>query len=167
MGSGTLNLTALLPSSNGAAGSELVPASGELTITGSANAIPGYSGLIGPTSFGSGSFSFPFPGTYGGDPVSIFGKGQELFVFGGYISGQPLANAMTFRNATFSSLGFTPGTYTYTWGVGPTADSLSVTTVPEPRPTALMAIGSLAAFLLYRLRHMLARVSRQLVGILP
>ena len=34
---------------------------------------------------------------------------------------------MTFNNATFASLGFTPGTYIYTWGKGGTADSLTIT----------------------------------------
>jgi hypothetical protein len=34
----------------------------------------------------------------------------------GYTSGDPLTNSMTFDNATFASLGLTPGTYTWTWG---------------------------------------------------
>ena len=35
-----------------------------------------------------------------------------------YISGDPLTNSMTFDNATFASLGVTPGTYVWSWGTG-------------------------------------------------
>jgi hypothetical protein len=37
----------------------------------------------------------------------------------GYISGSALSDSSTYDNATFSSLGVTPGTYEWSWGAGP------------------------------------------------
>jgi hypothetical protein len=41
-----------------------------------------------------------------------------LFVPEGYVSGAALSHSMAFNNATFASLGLTPGTYVWSWGTG-------------------------------------------------
>jgi hypothetical protein len=75
-----------------------------------------YSGITGPTSFGSGSLFFANIGS--GDPVGINGSQGVLLVPLNYQSGAPLSNSMAFNNATFASLGVTPGLYVWTWGAG-------------------------------------------------
>jgi hypothetical protein len=43
-----------------------------------------------------------------------------------YVSGAPLGTSTaTFANATFMSLGLTPGAYVWRWGSGPTADTFT------------------------------------------
>ena len=76
----------------------------------------GFSGITGPTSFGSGGFSFPSSGS--GDIVGISGFFGRLVVPLNYASNTALSDSMTFNNASFASLGVTPGTYVWTWGTG-------------------------------------------------
>ena len=51
-------------------------------------------------------------------PVGISSGARALFVPLGYVSGAALSDSMTFNNATFASLGVTPGTYVWSWGTG-------------------------------------------------
>ena len=43
--------------------------------------------------------------------------------------------------ATLASLGMDLGSYTWSWGSGGTADSLTLNVVPEPSTAALMVLG--------------------------
>ena len=72
--------------------------------------------IAGPTSFGSGGSTFTTSGS--GDPVGITRNFGDIYVPQGYVSGNPLSDTMTFNDATFASLGVTPGTYVWTWGTG-------------------------------------------------
>jgi hypothetical protein len=75
-----------------------------------------------------------------GDYFGLFGESvttDYLIVPTGYASGSSLSGTATCDNTTISALGMTPGTYTWTWGSGATADSLKViipstSAVPEP-----------------------------------
>ncbi len=100
--------------------------------------------LSGPTEIGPGGYTFTSAAT--GDPTVINGSSNYLCVPSGYVSGSPLSGTMTFDNTTISGLGLTPGTYTWTWGAGSTADSFVVTvpSVPEPASLSLMALGAAA-----------------------
>ena len=67
----------------------------------------------------------------------------------GCTSGQQLSITSTWDGQTFSTLGLNPGTYVYTWGSGPTADSLTVDVVspqavPEPTTLWVALIGGVA-----------------------
>jgi hypothetical protein len=41
-----------------------------------------------------------------------------MFLPSGYVSGNPLSDMAIYFNATFASLGLTPGTYVWAWGTG-------------------------------------------------
>jgi VPDSG-CTERM motif len=121
-GSGALDLTGLtLNSSGGGAAPELHPSLFGSIQTGPTPfaIVSVYSGVSGPTSFGTGSQTFASSGS--GDLVGIFGLGPgigRLIVPQGYVSGSPLSDSSTYNNATFISLGVTPGIYEWTWGTG-------------------------------------------------
>jgi len=118
-GSGPINLTGLTfvgPFSNFSA---ISPSNGLIRTGPAGFAIyDSYRGFTGPASFGTG-----FPGTFAnsgtGDLVGIAnGPLDALFVPPNYQSGAALTSSSTWTNATFASLGVTPGTYVWTWGTG-------------------------------------------------
>ena len=115
-GSGAINLTGLTFVISGADNPGIVPFSGVISTGPFASMIDVYQGFTGPTDFGSGAGALP--NTASGDFVGISGVALELFVPLNYISGAALSDSMIFNNATFASLGVTPGTYTWTWGTG-------------------------------------------------
>ena len=145
-GSGTIN-TAGLPSGTtqtpSGADIFIVPQSAEFFNDPTGGAVTIFTGISGPGSFGSGSFTSTPLSNASGSAVGInFANNGTLALPVNYVSGSPLADTATFTSRTFSSLGFTPGTYTFTFGSGANADSLIVTSVvPEPSTQALAAVG--------------------------
>jgi len=116
-----------------------------------------YSGVTGPTTqFGSGSFTNPSSGS--GNLVEINGGTDHLFLPLGYSSGAALSDTDTWNGASFSSLGVTPGTYVWTWGTGPDADSytLNVGSVSVPEPSATVLCGLAAVGMIRRRSSRLA-----------
>lgn len=101
----------------------------------------GYYGFTGPTSFGTGGLISLSSGS--GDLVSMDAGGvpETLFVPHGYVSGSTLSSSATSDNATFSSLGVTPGTYTWSWGNGADADSFTLQIGPAAVPAPLIDRG--------------------------
>ncbi len=157
IGSGTLNLTALTLFANGSAGGGVL---GNLAIVilgatpSIALNIDQYSGITGPASFGTGVTFIATSGT--GDRFGIVGAAAappSLLVPAGYASGGALSGSILFTGQSFASLGLTPGTYTWNWGSGGTADSLTVqisTSAPEPGTLALLALGVVGGIALRR-----------------
>jgi|SRR6266403_3281088 len=121
-GSGTIDLTALSFITPAAAGAAILPSGAYLVLATGNVAV--YTGFSGPTSFGSGGVTFA--SSTGGNAVGIAGHDGELFVPEGYVSGTSLSATSMYSNATFASLGITPGTYTWTWGTGVHADSFTL-----------------------------------------
>jgi hypothetical protein len=100
--------------------------------------------IMGPGRFGLGLETDTDLST--GDAVSASLEG--IAVLQGYPSGASLFNTSNYADASFSSLGMTPGTYVYTWGTGVHADSFTIDIVaspslpvPEPSTWAMMLIG--------------------------
>jgi hypothetical protein len=77
-----------------------------------------------------------------GVAVSAFSMqtAPAIVVPAGYVSGAPLSSTSTFSGKSLSSLRINPGTYTWSWGSGENADSLTLQIVPEPRTVLLLAL---------------------------
>jgi hypothetical protein len=96
-----------------------------------------YGSVTGPSNFGPGS-NVTLASSGIGDLVGVnistgFLARDVLVVPHSYTSGAVLTDSSTYDNATFASLGVTPGTYVWTWGAG--ADqrfTLKVGGVPGP-----------------------------------
>jgi hypothetical protein len=115
-GSGPIDLSGLIFLVGFNGGPFLDPNSGQIA---SGAMAPGdiYRGAItGPSSFGSGDVTLASSGT--GDAVGIVPSNFLLTVPDNYVSGNALSDSSTYNNATFASLGATPGTYVWTWGTG-------------------------------------------------
>ena len=113
-GSGAINLTGLTFSSTQGAAPFINPSFPGIRV-GAGGPCDVWDGVAGPTSFGSGGVT---SGSIGiGDLAGL--STNELNVPQGYVSGTTLTTgSATFNNATFASLGVTPGTYVWTWGTG-------------------------------------------------
>jgi hypothetical protein len=143
-GSGSFDLTGLTFENSGSTQVEMNPSAGEVGM-GDNNGFfddlyfnnAGFGpGLIGPT-FGSGGRFFPSSGT---SPDFLLPNDGSLLLPQGYASGTSMTDSSTYTGATLSSLGITPGTYTWTWDSG--ANSLVLNaTVPEPASLAVIGVG--------------------------
>ena len=92
-------------------------------MTGYAAAFNGYHGSInGPEGFGSSIFTRASFGS--GDRVGII-RTLDVVVPSGYVSGTALSSSATWNSATVASLGVTPGTYVWSWGLERTRISRS------------------------------------------
>jgi hypothetical protein len=158
-GSGTIDLAGLSFVMSGGTAAQIEP---DAAVEGAGPAINTpidiYSGVAGPSTFGSGGFTLANTGS--GASVNILGRFGEIYVPAGYMSGGALPDSATYSNATFSSLGVAPGTYVWTWGTAAADDSftLDVVTAVVPAPVigqglpAVLAVGAvlLGAGLLQR-----------------
>lgn len=94
-----------------------------------------YSGFTTtPSNFGTGGGAPPT--STSGDIFGIVTDGTPpylLIVPTGYTSGTNISSTQTFTGQTFTTLGLTVGTYTYTWSGG--SIDIVVSGVPGPTPT--------------------------------
>jgi hypothetical protein len=112
-----------------------------------------YSGISGPSSFGTTNGNVTNASSGTGETVGINGSAGVVFLPPGYISGTQTSASATFDNTNFTTLGLVAGTYTYTWGTGGPDQTLTVqigpaAAVPEPS-TAIVAVFGAVGFVTY------------------
>jgi hypothetical protein len=89
----------------------------------------------------------------GSGALGVLGDYERVVVPFGYVSGSALSETATWNDQTISSMGLTPGTYTWTWGSGIDADSLTLNIAPEPGSLLLFSAAGLALPLFGRWRR--------------
>jgi hypothetical protein len=140
-GNGSLDLSGLTSVAPKAAIASVEGSTANLII-GQATTVPVdvYSGVSGPTSFGSGLASvLASSGT--GPTTAIWGASGLLDVPSGYVTGTTFSDSSTYDNATLASLGLMPGTYTYSWSTPDDSFVVNIGTTPLPAALPLFAGG--------------------------
>ena len=134
-GSGVANTASFGSATAYSSGSIINAGLAELVSTGGQNGTR-YTGISGPVDFGPGGVS-PSPNTSGGDSMGVQGFNTNLLVPTSYVSNTQIDGTATWNGYNFASLGLTEGTYTWTWGSGGNADSLTllIGDLPTPTPT--------------------------------
>lgn len=154
--SGTINLAALTSAGTGGQPGFMNPSSGNLLLGGATNSFAVYSGIqLPPNSGAFGSGGSTFTDSHVGDFLAIISVNSTIRVPTGYVSGAALSSTTTWNNATLATLGVTSGSYTWSWGSGASADSITLNvTAPSAVPgSGLVAIGSLGLAGLARRRR--------------
>ena len=143
-GSGAINLNGLSLITTGTQNPGLwphghAPAYSAFIYTGPISSnVDRYRSVTGPTTFGSGSGAFASSGSGYMVGISISILGNLLSVPRGYVSGTPLPGMAIYTGQTFATLGVTPGTHVWTWGIERnqnfTLQILPVNPTPTPTP---------------------------------
>jgi len=105
------------------------------------------------TTFGTSGAHFASIHNTGDIFVYVGSATPRIEVPDGYVSGNALSGSMTFNNATFASLGITPGTYVWDMklvGTGTVDQNVTLNVVPEPSKICLLGFVSLGLALMRR-----------------
>lgn len=153
-GSGTVNTTALTNSGGHASSvSQVLPDIGIAWI--GSGPWTSYSVIAGPVGFGTGQGNKIASSSTGG-AVGVAMVPQTVIVPQGYVSGSSLSSGARWDGQTIANLGMTPGTYKWTWGVGPTADSFTLVIGSPPPSASPASIPTLSEWSLIGLTTILA-----------
>jgi hypothetical protein len=156
-GNGAIDLTGLVKFSSGTInpGAGINPNYGYFGGAGG-GLLDFYLAISGPLSFGTGGLIFASSSS--GSAVGVSLAFHAVFVPLGYTSNGSLSDISTYNNASFSSLGVTPGTYDWTWGNGANQTftlQIGPAGVPDQGSTISLLLPGLAAlFSAIRLRSL-------------
>lgn len=151
-GSGSLNMTAVSSMIGASQWAFIIPSAPWVTVGQTVGTGVDYytmQNFVTPPNMGAGGFVTATSGSGGNVGVTP----ATVIVPLGYVSGTALpSSTSTWAGASLASLGLTPGSYTWSWGSGPTADSVVVNVVaasPQAVPTlgeyAMLGLASLLA----------------------
>ena len=109
--------------------------------------------VTGPRSFGTVRVAEMDIQSLVGDSIRIFGNNGNLELPADYVSNAPFSFSGTFRNRNFMGLGYSEGTYTWTFANQETV-TLQIgnptNVVPEPITASLFGFGLLGCVVLSR-----------------
>jgi hypothetical protein len=155
-GSGTIDTAGLqFVIANGNVYAMFIPTAGDVILGPTFNNlfVDYYSGITGPSSFGTGARHDADSGS--GALIGIFSG--DISVPDKYVSGTFLSSSDIWTGQTFATLGLTPGTYVWNWGSGADADSFTMniggSSVPEPASIMMVGLGTLGLLGYGRLRR--------------
>jgi len=146
---GSLDLTALTFANPGAQTGLIIQDSPNAFFVGPTGPPPSfgrvYTGAIAPSDFVSAGVSGFTNADSGSGPI-VGASDNFIFLPFSYSSGSVLgASTATYNGSTFNSLGLIEGAYTWSWGSGATADSMTLqigpAAVPEPGSFVLFGMG--------------------------
>ena len=133
---GTIDTTGLIAGSSGFSDSSRLRASlGQICAASpSPQTLKRWDGISGPASFGSGSEIFANLSS-GNGAISINGFQTQYILIPPTYNGEELTINSTYTGRSYSSLGLTLGTYTYTWSSGNIIIEIGVEPTPTPTQT--------------------------------
>jgi len=100
-----------------------------------------------------GADSAPSATTATGDRFALVAGMGYFATSTNYVSGSELYSTATWAGSTFENLGLTQASYTYTWGSGDHADSITVNVVPEPASAMMLIFGAGVGIAIHRVRR--------------
>ena len=138
---GSINTTGLSQVGSGMIDTEFEPVDDEFAAGGNSDIweIPD---LVIDGAMGTGG---DVSGVAVGDVIGILTSINDLlWLPTGYSSGGEISGTITFSNHSFSTMGITEeNVVTYSWGTGPSAETITFSTVPEKETPQLMTARNL------------------------
>ena len=123
-GSGSFNLAGV-PTVSPSIGAGVSPSTTGMVLGATAPIAVYVLPVSGPTAFGPGAVAWASASA--GPAVGINRNSGQVGVPVGYVNGSTLGtSSATWAGQTLAGMGAAPGTYVWTWGSGPTADSYTL-----------------------------------------
>lgn len=138
IGSGTVDLTQLYNFGQWDSGPMFGPSTALFAPSPVSYDLYGGGSISGPTSYPAGDI--PAPTSSSGEGAGIWGANMLLLIPTSY-SGGSLSFTLSWQGESFSSLGLSEGTNTWTWGSDEHADSYTINVVPEPNSLIFVCLG--------------------------